>query len=352
MTKYGRILLQDVEGYTPGEQPKGAGVIKLNTNENPYPPVPQAMEAIRNLDASALRKYPDPMAEALRSACAERYGVPGADWVVIGNGMDELLALVLRAFVDPGDDVLAVYPTYTLYEVLCRIQGCTLRYVELNDALLPPDSFYSEKARLCFLTRPNAPTGISITRTDVERFCANFDGIVVIDEAYVDFSEDNCMDFPARFDNVIVMRTFSKSFSMAGVRIGTAVAQPALINEFMKIKDSYNMNAFSQAAGLAAMQNYDYMLEQKEKVCITRKRLRDALMDMDFDVPDSQANFLLARWQGVPTAAEIFAALREHNILVRYFDQPRLDDALRITIGTEEEIDALLAALHSIIEVR
>jgi histidinol-phosphate aminotransferase len=352
MTPYGRTLLKDVEGYTPGEQPKGAGIIKLNTNENPYPPAPQVLEAIRNMGDNALRKYPDPTADALRNACAERYGVPGADWIVIGNGMDELLAMVLRGFVDPGDDVIAVYPTYTLYEVLCRLHGCTLRYVELNDDLLPPDSFYTEQARLCFLTRPNAPTGVSIPRADVERFCSNFKGIVVIDEAYVDFSDDNCMDFPARFDNVIVMRTFSKSFSMAGVRIGTAVAQPALINEFMKIKDSYNMNAFSQTAGLAAMQVYDYMLEQKEKVRATRARLRKTLQEMGFNVPDSQANFLLARWNGTPNAATIFAELRKHNILVRYFAQPRLDNALRITIGTENETDALIAALRDILGAR
>lgn len=349
MTRYGRDLLKDVEGYTPGEQPKGVNIIKLNTNENPYPPAPQVLEAIRNLDTNALRKYPDPMADALRAICAERYGAPGVDWVVIGNGMDELLAMVLRGFVDPGDEVLAVYPTYTLYEVLCRLHGCSLRYVELNDDLLPPDSFYTEQARLCFLTRPNAPTGIAIPRADVERFCGNFNGIVVIDEAYVDFADDNCMDFPACFENVIVMRTFSKSFSMAGVRIGTAVARPELINEFMKIKDSYNMNAFSQAAGLAAMQAYEYMLAQKEKVRTTRARLRRTLLDMGFDVPDSQANFLLARWNSTPNAATIFAELRKHNILVRYFAQPRLDNALRITIGTEEETDALITALRDIL---
>ncbi|HDP35463.1 MAG TPA: aminotransferase class I/II-fold pyridoxal phosphate-dependent enzyme, partial [Candidatus Hydrogenedentes bacterium] len=240
MKWYGRALLKEVEGYAPGEQPKGSDVIKLNTNENPYPPAPPVLEAIKKLDDSSLRKYPDPMAEALRDACAKRYGMPGADWVVVGNGMDELLAMVLRAFVDPGEDVLTVYPTYTLYDVLCRIHGCNLRYVNLNDDFLPPDSFYSEEAKLCFLTRPNAPTGVAWPRDNVQRFCEGFDGIVVIDEAYADFGDDNCMDFPSRFENVIAMRSFSKSFSMAGVRIGTAAAQPALINEFLKIKDSYN----------------------------------------------------------------------------------------------------------------
>ncbi len=351
MKWYGRELLRDLEGYTPGEQPKGADVIKLNTNENPYPPAPEVVEAIRGLDAASLRKYPDPLSEGLRCACAERYGVPDAAWVAAGNGMDELLALALRAFVDPGDDVLTVYPTYTLYETLCDIHGCRLRYTPLDDAFLPPESFYSERARLCFLARPNAPTGVAVPREDAARLCANFDGIVVIDEAYVDFADDNCMDFPARFDNVIVTRSFSKSFSMAGVRIGTAVAQPALINEFMKIKDSYNMNAFSQTAGRAAMGAYAYMRKRAEQVCATRERLRAALLDMGFDVPRSQTNFLLARQPGAPSAKELFAALRERNILVRYFDKPRLDNALRISIGDDAETDALISALGDILGV-
>ena len=347
--KYQRALLRDVQGYTPGEQPKGEKIIKLNTNENPYPPAPQVLDAIRNLNVNALMKYPDSGSEALRAACAKQYGLPNADWTVAGNGMDELLAMVLRAFVDPGDDVLTVYPTYSLYEVLCNIHGCNLRYIELDEKLLPTDSFYSEQARLCFLTRPNAPTGISISRADVERFCNAFNGIVVIDEAYVDFADDHCMDFPERFDNVIVMRTFSKSFGMAGARIGIAAAQPPLISEFMKIKDSYNMNILSQTAGLAAIHAYEYMQEQARKIRTTRERLRKELITMGFEVPPSQANFLLARWTGTPVTATLFTALRERNILVRYFAQPRLDDALRITIGNDYEIDSLLAALEEII---
>ena len=349
MTRYGRAILRDVEAYLPGEQPQDPHVIKLNTNENPYPPAPEVLAALHNLDAQSLRKYPDPLSESLRTACAERYGVPGADWVVAGNGMDELLALALRAFVDPGDTVLTLYPTYTLYETLCAIHGCQLRYVPLDDALLPPESFFAEKARLCFLTRPNAPTGVAMARVEVERFCNSFDGVVVIDEAYVDFADDHCMDFPARFENAIVMRSFSKSFSMAGVRIGTAVARPALITEFLKIKDSYNMNAFSQAAGCAAMKAYGYMRERASQVCVTRERLRETLLQLGFDVPPSQANFLLARCADAPTATRLFGALRERNILVRYFDKPRLDDALRISIGDDAETDALIAALREIL---
>ncbi|NLN91694.1 MAG: histidinol-phosphate transaminase [Candidatus Hydrogenedens sp.] len=347
---FGRKIYEELEGYTPGEQPKEPGVIKLNTNENPYPPSPRVLEALQALSADNARRYPDPVAAPLRRVCAEIYGLPGEEWLIAGNGMDELLALVLRAFVDPGDTVLALYPTYSLYEVLCRIHDCQLRYIDADENWQPPESFYEEKARLCFLTRPNAPTGLALDRALVEKFCTNFPGIVVIDEAYVDFADDHCMDFPERFENVIVMRTFSKSYSLAGLRIGIAAANPALIREFMKIKDSYNMNAWSQEAALAAVQDQEYMHQSAERVRKTRKHLREQLLDLGFTVHPSQTNFLLAHWAGTPSAAEIFETLRrDHHILVRYFNHRRLDNALRITIGTDEECAALVHALQRII---
>lgn len=350
MKHYGRKTLAGLQAYTPGEQPKDNACIKLNTNENPYPPSPRVVEALHALDAEALRKYPDPLSVGLREACARCYGMPDAGWLIAGNGMDELLAMVLRAFVDPGDRVLTVYPTYSLYEVLCNIHGCALVYQPLDDNFLPPSEFYGQQARLCFLARPNAPTGVSVPRPDVERFCASFDGVVVIDEAYVDFADDNCMDFPARLDNVIVMRTFSKSFSLAGMRIGVAAARPELIRELFKIKDSYNINAFSQAAGVAAIEDYDYMRERVAQVRGARKRMRDALVELGFDVPESQSNFLLAQWNGSPDAKALFEALRARRILVRYFAQPRLDNALRISVGTDDETDSLIAALSELLK--
>lgn len=347
--KYGRTLLTDVEGYVPGEQPKETGVIKLNTNENPYPPSPKVLEAVRALGPDAFRKYPDPVSAVFRRACAERYGLPGPEWVIAGNGMDELLALAIRTFVDPGDMVAATYPTYSLYEVLCQLHGCAIHYVDLDDDFQAPEEFFSASGRLCLLTRPNAPSGVSMPRAAVERLCRDFQGIVVIDEAYVDFGDDHCMDFPQRFGNAIVMRTFSKSFSLAGMRLGIAAAPPEIIREFMKTKDSYNMDACSQAAGLAAMQDYAHMRANVEKVRATRARLRQALIEMGFRVPESQSNFLLAQWRGAPSARAIFERLREQRILVRYFNARRLDDALRITVGTDAECDALLSAIQAII---
>lgn len=348
--KYGRALLRGVEGYVPGEQPRTQDVIKLNTNENPYPPSPKAIEALRALPESALRKYPDPVSLRLREACAERYGYPGPEWVIAGNGMDELLALAVRTFTDPGDRVLSPYPTYILYETLATLHGADIGLVDLDDDFQLTEEFFHRPARLCFLPRPNSPSGVCPPREAVERLCRGFAGLVVIDEAYVDFADDHCMDLPQRFDNAIVMRTFSKSFSLAGMRLGVAVAHPDVIAEFMKTKDSYNLNAFSQAAGLAAFLDYDHMRENAEKVRRTRARLVAELEELGFVVPPSQANFVLARWSGEPSAREIYLKLKARNIFVRYFHARRLDDALRITVGTDAEIDALLSALRDIVD--
>ena len=348
--KYGRKILESVAGYVPGEQPADLNVIKLNTNENPYSPSPRVGEALRALGTEALRRYPDPSASEFRKACVKRYGLPGMDWIIAGNGMDELLSLVIRTFVDPDEKVLAPYPTYSLYDVLCKLHGCEMISIDLDGRFQLPETFYETRAKLCLLARPNAPSGVSVPRVDVERLCQAFPGIVVIDEAYVDFGDDHCMDFPERFENAVVMRTFSKSFSLAGMRIGIAVARPEIINEFMKMKDSYNMSALSEAAGLAAIGDYAYMRDNVERVRATRGRLCAALTAMGFDIPESQSNFLLARWNGTPTAREIFEALRDRGIYVRYFASRGLESALRITVGTDEQCGALVHALAEIIK--
>lgn len=347
--KYQRAILKDVEGYVPGEQPRMPNIIKLNTNENPYPPSPKVLAALRTLPLESIRRYPDPLALDFRAECAKRYGYSGPEWVIAGNGMDELLALAVRAFVDPGDAILSTYPTYTLYEILAQLHGARAVLVDLDEDFQLTEAFFNTPARLCILPRPNAPSGVCVPRAVVERLCETFDGIVVIDEAYVDFANDNCMDLAGCYDNVIVMRTFSKSFSLAGMRLGTAVANPSIINEFLKVKDSYNLNAFTQAAALAAMQDYEYMMANAYQVRTTRARLTAALREMGFRVPESQSNFVLAQWDGKPSAGEIFKALRDRAIIVRYFSSRRLEDALRISVGTEEQTDALLAALSEII---
>lgn len=347
--KFGRDALREVEGYTPGEQPKFANIIKLNTNENPYPPSPKVLEALSKLDADAIRRYPDPVSIELRRACAVRYGLPSADWIIAGNGMDELLAMTIRTFSDPGDAITTPYPTYVLYETLAKLHGAKPKFVDLDDNFQLTPEFYSEPARIRFIPRPNSPSGVCAPRAAIERLCAESKGLVFIDEAYADFAEDSCIDLPRVFDNVIVGRTFSKAFSLAGMRVGVAIAQPALIQEFMKTKDSYNLSVAAQHAALAAFNDYGHMLANVAKVRATRTRLVAALRAFGFSVPDSQANFVLAQWAANPSAREVFTALRERAIVVRYFDAPRLQDSLRISVGTEAETDALLRALEEIL---
>ncbi len=347
--KYGRNMLKEVEGYTPGDQPKMPNIIKLNTNESPYPPSPRVLEALQGLDARSIRRYPDPLSLALREACAQRFGYGSADWVVAGNGMDEILAMTVRTFVDPGDTILTTYPTYTLYETLAQLHGARIAEVDLDEHFQLTETFMRTPARLVFLPRPNAPSGVAFPKEQVAQFCKNFDGLVFIDEAYVDFSDDNCMDFPKRFDNVIIGRTFSKSFSLAGLRVGLAVARPELIVEYIKTKDSYNMNAACQAAALAAFTDYEYMRANVQRVRATRARLKDALEALGFCVPPSQSNFVFAQRNGEPSARVIFERLRERAIVVRYFDARRLNNALRISVGTDQEIDTLLDAIRQIL---
>ena len=263
--------------------------------------------------------------------------------------MDEILALAIRTFVDPGQKIVVPYPNYSLYEVLIQLHGAELEYLNMPADFQLPDGIYDFDSPLCFVTRPNAPTGVMATKDSMERLCETFNGIVFIDEAYVDFAEESCIDFPKRYDNVIVGRTFSKSFGLCGVRLGLGMANPALIAEFMKTKDSYNLNVSTQAAGIAAIEDYEYMVEMVGKIKQTRTRLGDALIDMGFTFQPSQTNFILAHWSGNPSAKEIFEQLKEQNILVRYFDAPGLTDALRISVGTEEETDRLLDALSEIV---
>lgn len=348
--KYRRQLLTDVRGYVPGEQPDQPQVVKLNTNENPYPPSPKVLQALRELDAQSLRRYPDPVCSRLRRAWADRFALPGPEWVIVGNGMDDLLSLAVRAFVDPGDEVVATWPTYSLYEVLCALHGARMVYHDLDEQFAQPSSLLQASGRLCFLTRPNAPTGVAATREETASLCERFPGVVVIDEAYVDFADDHCMDYAVRYDNVLVMRTFSKSFCLAGMRVGVAAGHPDLIAEMMKVKDSYNVNAFSQAAALAALEDWDYMQACVARIRASRGWLQQQLIKLGFQVPESQANFLLAVRDGCPSARELFEALRARDIFVRYFPVRRLENALRITVGDDAQCEALVAALRELLQ--
>ena len=337
-----RKAVQNLHAYVPGEQPKAARVVKLNTNENPYPPSPRVAEALRAFDPERLRLYSDPVSAALRERIAAIHGTT-TERVFVGNGSDEVLALCARAFPERGGSIGFFDPSYSLYPVLAAIEDVATKPVPL------PDDFgwtmpagYS--ADLFFLTNPNAPTSLLFPRAQVEAFCKASPGVVVIDEAYVDFAPADCMDLALSLPNVLVARTLSKSFSLAGLRLGYAVGHPALIDALNKIKDSYNIGMLAQCAGLAALLDLDHMRYQVRAIVDTRRRVTADLRRRGWRVFDSATNFLWASPPGRP-ASEVFQHLRSRNVFVRYFPGGKTGDYLRITVGTDLQMDALLAEL-------
>lgn len=336
--------VQALTAYTPGEQPDDPDVIKLNTNENPYPPSPKVAEALKAFDPTRLRLYPDPVCMALRRRLAEIHGCM-VKQVFVGNGSDEILALCTRAFVENDGSVGYFVPSYSLYPVLTDIRGVEKRPVALDAAFTwqMPEGY---EASLFFITNPNAPTSLMHDKATVAAFCRNARGVVVVDEAYGDFADETCMDLAlaAENTNTLVMRTFSKSFSLAGLRFGYVIGPAVLIGALYKIKDSYNMDMLSQMVGLAALSDLPHMQANVQRIRATRARLTDALRTRGWTVCDSQTNFLFARPPN-GDAAEVFAALKAAKIFVRYFPGPDTGEYLRITVGTEEQTDRLLEQL-------
>ncbi len=343
-----RASVRDLKAYVPGEQPQGRSVIKLNTNENPYPPSPAVVKALQEFNAESLRLYPNPVSAALRERIAELHNC-GVDQVFAGNGSDEILALCTRAFVENNGSIGYFDPSYSLYPVLADIRDVSKRAVPLNGDfgwVTPPEDLCS----LFFLTNPNAPTSMLFDKENVERFCASFRGVVLIDEAYVDFSRDDCMDLALRYENVLTMRTFSKSYSLAGSRVGYVVGDAALIEALMKVKDSYNLDGLSQCLALAALSDVEGMRANVTRIISERERLTDVLKEYDFAVCPSETNFLWVKPPDGFTAEGLFEALRKRDILIRYFPGEKTGTYVRITIGTQDEVDALLVALSDIMK--
>ena len=331
--------------YVPGEQPvPGEKVIKLNTNENPFPPSPRVLEAIHTVDPEYLRRYPSPKADAFRAMAARVHGVSD-DMILAGNGSDEILAIVMRTYLGPGDALAYPDPTYSLYPVLAEEGENRIRRVawEANWEL-PIDALLATGARAIFFANPNAPTGTVVGKSRVRDLALAFDGLLLVDEAYVDFADETCLDLVRDLPNVILCRTFSKGYALAGLRFGYAIAAPSIVADMMKVKDSYNCDAISILAATAALQDQDYARRSWQAVRAERARLTLELGKRGFEVIPSQANFVLAHCPG-GNAVGIYRALKARGILVRFFDKPGLDDKLRITIGTAEQNDALLAAL-------
>ncbi len=347
-----------MQGYTWGEQPQDGRTIKLNTNENPYPVSSRAQAALDNIDVSALRTYPQPTADKLRDAIAERHGIARNN-VVVTNGGDEALRLALSTFVDSGGALGMATPSYSLYPVLANVHGARVVEVKLNDDWSLPENLAANLnaggAELTCLVNPHAPTGILLDQERLEAIAAELNGVLLVDEAYVDFvtPERSYDSMPLlRRDNVLILRTFSKGYSLAGMRLGYLLGPESLIDPIVsKTRDSYNIDHISQMVGLAAFEDLAYAQQGWAEVRSERTRLANALGQLGLSSPPSEANFILVN---VPetsgsTAASLYAHLKDAGILVRYFDAPMLADKLRITVGTAEQNDALIDNLSQVL---
>ncbi|HBE18693.1 MAG TPA: histidinol-phosphate transaminase [Cyanobacteria bacterium UBA11149] len=347
---YFRPAVDAMTGYIPGEQPKpGTKIIKLNTNENPYPPSPKAMEILHNLDSEWLRRYPDPFARDFCQAVSDALGVP-ANWIIVGNGSDDLLNILVRCCAE-GNDRKVVYPmpTYVLYRTLAAIQPAQVVEIPYpSDFQLPIDELVAANGAITFIASPNSPSGHLVPLDDLRKLAGAVSGIVAIDEAYVDFADYTALPLVEEFDNVIVLRTLSKGYSLAGLRMGFGVANPQLLSGLFKVKDSYNIDAIAISVGTAAMRDQAYKNACADKVKISRSKLVVDLKNLGFTVLDSQGNFVLAT-PPEGNAESIYLALKELGILVRYFKQAGLEDKLRITVGTDEQNQALIEALVNLI---
>ena len=336
-----------LEGYVPGEQPPpDSRLIKLNTNENPYPPSPRVAEAVGG-ELARLRLYPPPLADDLRSAAAEAYDFP-MEGILAGNGSDELLTIIIRACVSPGERIAYPAPSYSLYSVLARLQGAESEEVPFREDFSLPAELFGTRARVVFVANPNSPSGSFVRAAELRKLAESIEGVTVIDEAYADFADENALSLARELGNVVVLRSLSKSFSLAGVRVGLAFGTAELIAQLMKVKDSYNLDRLAIAAGKAALEDIPWMLANRERVLRTRGELVRGLEKLGFRVLPSEANFVFATVPS-PPAKEVHAALRSRGILVRHFDAPPLADGLRITVGTDEEIRKLLDELADIL---
>ena len=345
MSAYIRKSVEELRAYTPGEQPQVEGLIKLNTNENPYPPSPAVVRAVADYAVDALRFYPDPMCAALRERIAAIAGC-AAEQVFVGNGSDEVLRLCTRAFTQPGGAVASFDPSYSLYPVLAAAEEAKFRTVPLADGFGWTEPPANLDATLFFLANPNAPTGVFYPVETVRAFCKRFKGVVLVDEAYADFSGGrDCLALAKSLPNVMVCRTLSKSFSLAGLRLGYAVGSAELVGALYKLKDSYNVDRMAQTIAFAALGDLPWMQANAKKIAATRERVSGELKKRGFEVVPSASNFLFVAPPAGGSAAELFSGLRAKKILVRYFPGGRTDKYLRVSIGTDAQMDAFLAAL-------
>ena len=343
--------IRRLEPYMPGEQPASKHVVKLNTNENPYQPSPRCARALKDFDLDRLRRYPDPVFTELRGALAALASTT-PEHVFVGTGSDEILSLMARAFVEDDESIGSLDPSYSLYRTLAAIRNVKWRGspaaaaksgAALAKSLHPSTSLF-------FWTNPNAPTGEFAEPEEIAAFAKAFRGVTVVDEAYADFARGNCLALAAapRNRSLIVMRTFSKSYSLAGLRVGWCVGPEDLIEALYKVKDSYNVDAVAQAVALAAVRDQEWMRGNVRRIVATRNRFTAALKARGWDVIPSESNFVFARPPKTQRAAKLFAALKAKDIFVRYFKGSKTGDRLRITIGTDAQMKKLTKAIDEL----
>ena len=342
---YVRENISRLAGYVPGEQPQGGKFIKLNTNENPYPPSPKVVEAIQ-VAAEKLVRYPDPVSTAFRLAAGEALNVD-PDWIVCGNGSDDILTVLTRSFVNQGDMIRLPNPSYILYRTLAEIQGASYQEINFNEDWSLPASFAAadDRLKLVFLPNPNSPTGTVVSQDEILDLADRLPCPILIDEAYVDFAQFNCVDLVKQNEKIMVSRTLSKSYGLAGLRFGFLVAQPSMIEQLLKVKDSYNCDALSIAGATAAITDQSWLKENVAKIKSTRQVLQEKLTQLGFEVIPSQANFVWCT-HSLTEVKPIYEYLKENRILVRYMSYPNWKEGLRISVGTDDQISACLSLIQ------
>lgn len=339
-----------VEPYVPGEQPKDKNIIKLNTNENPYPPSPKAAEVMKAFETDRMKLYPDPDSTVLVDALAERYGVKPSQ-VFVGVGSDDVLSMAFMTFFNSDKPVLFPDITYSFYDVWAEVYRIPYKRIPLDENLhIVPDDYKTENGGIIF-PNPNAPTGVLESVEMVEEIIkANPQSVVIIDEAYIDFGGESCLPLVEKYENLLVVQTFSKSRSMAGMRIGFAIGNEKLIKFMNDVKfsvNSYTMNPVTQLCGAQSVKDEEYFQKTVNMIIETREKTKERLSALGFTFPDSMSNFIFASHKTKP-AGEIFEELKKRKIFVRYWNKPRINNSLRITVGTPEEMDSLIKALEEI----
>ena len=351
MSRFFSDKYKDLEPYTPGEQPREQKYIKLNTNENPYPPLPEVAEAVRKA-SDKLYLYSDTECVELRKTLAERLNV-SPDELLMTNGSDEILNFAFMAFCDKHTPAYFADITYGFYPVFADINQVPYEEIPLKEDLTIDISDYFQKAGTIFIANPNAPTAIALRRSEIEEILKqNLYNVVVVDEAYVDFGAESCVPLIKEYDNLLVTQTFSKSRSMAGARLGMGIGNPELIRDLNAIKYSinpYNVNSLTSAAGVASLKLDEYNMKNSEIIMETRSRSERALRELGFEMTTSQTNFLFARHPDI-SGEDLYLELKKKGILIRHFSKERIKDYNRITIGTPEQMEKLTAAIKQILE--